>query len=118
MRTCIKNKQPIWYSNEFDKIDEVDENGDFTGNTLIKYKDIKKTGLNLYPANGEIVEQIFGTEKNFDKVFVTVGEPFEVKTVFYIKEPITDDDIYNYDYIVARINRSLNNTYYALNRRT
>lgn len=117
MRNCKKNKTPIWYSNEFDKIEEFDKEGFFTGNVIIKYKNIEKTGLNLYPANGEIVEEIFGKNANLDMVFVTVGSPFTMSSVFYIDEPIEDGDVYDYDYYVSSINKSLNNTYYGLNRR-
>lgn len=116
MRSCKKNKQTIWHTNQFTEVEEVDEYGDFTGNTLVTPINVQETRANLYPANGDIVEQIFGREKNFDMVFVEIGKPFDENSVFYLTEP-TLETVEDYDYYVSALRTSLNQSYYGLSRR-
>lgn len=118
MRTCEKNKVDIWYTSDFTIVKETDEDGFFTGSTIKQYEPVKKARMNLYPANGLIIRDIFGQESNFDAVCTEMGKPFTKDTLIFLTEPATEQDITStYDFMVDTIRESINNSYYGLKRR-
>lgn len=116
MRTCEKNKVDIWYTSNPTFIEEVDEDGFFTGNTIMTYPNPSKYKIGLYPSGGKIIQEIFGTSCNFDMVSVDMGERFNKDTLIFLSEPTLDYDS-TYDYRVSDLRRSLTLTYYGLKRR-
>lgn len=118
MRFCNKNKINIWYTPNCNFVDETDDNGNYTGNTIIEYEKPIKTAVNMYPANGSIVEDIFGKNCNLDYVVIDNNDKFNEYTVFFINEPLETDDLSTtYDYYVDQISKSINHTQYGLVKR-
>ena len=117
MRLSNKNKIKIWYSNDRTETDEISDNGYYTGNTIFKYENVKPIKINLYPTSGEITEEIFGKNCNFDAIACTIGSPFNENTILFLNEPTSETILErDYDYYIGSINKSLNFTQYGLVR--
>lgn len=116
MRTCEKNKVKIWYSNGFTETEVKDSDGNYTGETEKLFETPVGIKLPLYPSDGKITKEVFGEAARLDLVTVTMGNPFNKDTVFYLTEP-TGDYANSYDYSVELIKPSLNSTYYGLTKR-
>ena len=116
MRTLEKNKIPIWYSNTKIETEEVDNEGNFTGNIISEYVVPVKSKMNFYPANGEIIRDVFGNAEDGDMVSVMMGNPFTKDTILFLSEP-TEDYSDKYDYKIKDMKPSLNSTYYLWRKR-
>lgn len=114
MRTCEKNKQSMYVSLCTGEVDEVDEDGYFTGNVINQYSEPTLTRVNIYPASGKIADEVFGHYEKLDMIVVTVGTQFNTNDIFYLPENLASG---KHDYYVSEMKKSLNNTYYRLTKR-
>lgn len=117
MRTLNKNKIALWVTSPNTKTRETDSDGNYTGEYITTFKTPTKIYINLYPATGEIVEEIFGKSYDCDMVAVSIDVILDKDTLLFYTQPTSD---YNttYDFRVDRILTSLNNCQYGLKRRT
>lgn len=116
MRTLEINKIDIWYVNPSEKVDVIDDDGYFTGETNIIFGEPKSTRLMLYPASGDIVERLFGTDTSIDMIATSTNLVLEEGTLLFLSEPI-DNFEETYDYKLSKILKSLNNYQYGLKGR-
>lgn len=116
MRTLEKNKITIWYSNGKTETEERDDEGNFTGVIISEYEKPVKSRMNFYPANGEIIRDVFGNAEDGDMVSVMMGNPFTKDTILFLTEPV-GDYADTYDYRIKDMKTSLNSTYYLWRKR-
>lgn len=114
MRLLEKNKQPIYVAICSGTTEEVDSDGNYTGNIIKSYSTPMLTSANLYPAKGKIVNDIFGDVFHGDMMMVTIGKPFSKDDIFYDQNNVS---LTNHDYYISDMKKSLNNTYYGLKKR-
>ena len=113
----------------------VDENGNYTGESIVLYNDPVRMHANVSWATGQSNIEQFGNLENYDKVIVTddLDCPIDENSVLFIdKEPEYKDAEYNevtaitvtgatvkvpvYDYIVRRVAKSLNSISIAVRK--
>lgn len=107
MRSLERNKVDVYYANYTGKVDAVDEDGNFTGETISSYTDPKLLRINTSPASGEVTTQLFTPLTDYDRVLLTDDTSLDVdeNTVFWIEaDPVTEP----FNYIVKKKAKSLN----------
>ena len=143
MSRKTRNDTAFWYCLYTDECTPVlDEDGNETGELILRYAEPVKMSANVSPAGGSVERSAFGASENYDKVIVThnVNCPITESTALFIdKEPeyaeahtheiieatalFADDEIEEkhyvvpkYDYIVRRVSRSLNEVQIAVSK--
>lgn len=122
MRNLIKNKRPIYLVNYKGEENEVDSQGNLTGEKTIKYYPKKLIKVNISGARGSSQSEVFGTETNYDKSFVLSVESFKElgiteNSVFFVDiKPKYDGNNPLYDYRVERIADTLNEVVIAITK--
>lgn len=117
MRTLLKNKVQLYYVPFSAWTDEVDADGNYTGEKIASYGSPNEISINIYPAGSEIVEQIFGKEASFDMVAVSNEIVLDEFGLLFTSLPTGNYDT-TYDYKIHSISKSLNTYAYGLRRRT
>jgi hypothetical protein len=118
MRDLLRNKTNLWYVTRTGSTDKLDEDGNFTGEKIMTYSTPISISMNLYPANGSIVEAIFGKDASFDMVGVSNEIDLDKDALLFLSEPQSNNYDKIYDYRVDSIRKSLNTTQYGLRNRT
>lgn len=113
MRSLNLNKTKLWKVTQIGVEEKVDSDGFFTGEFLKKYGTPQIVYIALYPANGDIVEQIFGKDASLDMMAVSTNEIFAKDDLIFTSTPTVDYDK-NYSYKVESISKSLNVFNYGL----
>lgn len=117
MRTCEKNKTTIWYSNTKSETDMIDD-GNYTGEIVEVYTDVKEAKIQLYPSTGQITAQTFGLDEVPQYMSISEFPLFTQDTVIFLKKPESNSILANsYDLRVVGIKKSQNFYNYALKRR-
>ena len=115
MRTLDRNKTMLWYVECIGVEDVVDEEGYFTGEKRKVYGEPVRFGIHLYPADGMIMEQLFGRDADFSKL--AISETLLSKdALLFLNTPVEPYEE-NYDYMVERNKRSMNHNNYGLRSR-
>lgn len=115
MRTLDKNKTTMWIVNVLGDVEEIDSRGFYTGQVIKSYSTPVEVRLSLYPANGEVLEQLFGRDISADMLAVSNDVVLTKDTLLFLNENINDYS--KYDYTVTGIAKSLNTIQYALRSR-
>ena len=116
MRTLELNKVEVWYVETMGEVDLLDEDGYFTGEKEFGFSTPKKIRLSLYPGNGVIGEQLFGTTSNLDMISVSESNLLSKNGLLFYTKPNSDYDT-TYDLKVNKILKSLNSYNYGLKGR-
>lgn len=121
MKLQQRNLKPIWYCLYKGKEPITDDQGYETGEYEVTYFDPVKAKVNVSPATGWSQVGMFGNQESYDKVIVTddIDCPINENTVLFIdKEPQKDGDeyIFDYDYVVKRVAKSLNSIAIAVSK--
>lgn len=124
MRTLDYNKRTFYYCLYSSKAKINDADGNFTGDYTSGYSEIVKAKGNISAASGSADIEKFGTGIEYDKIIVLQGTNWNIdeNTVLFVDvEPKYEDKektkpLYNYDYIVSRVAKSLNHTTLAIKR--
>ena len=115
MRTCEKNKTTVWYSNTKTETEAVDSDGNFTGEIIENYTDVKETRVQLYPSSGQITAQAFGLQELPQFLSISSEPIFDENTVIFLKKPEDGANLADsYDLRVIAIKKSQNYYNYAL----
>lgn len=114
MRTLDKNKSTLWYVKETGTTDVVDDDGFKTGEKTSGYSTPSKIRIQLYPANGRVSEEIFGTDVSLDAIGVSDLE-LDDTCLFFLDEPILNE-YDNPTYKIQNISKSLNSNNYGFRR--
>jgi len=113
MRTLNRNSTIIWYVEPASDTEYIDEDGFYTGEIIKNYSTPVKSTLNLYPANGVVVERLFGKDASLDMVAVSNLLDLSENALIFLTLPISDYET-TCDYTVSRISKSLNSFSYGL----
>ena len=113
MRTLKRNKRPVAYALYNGLIEQVDSNGDYTGEYIVTYTSPVKTLMNVSGGRGQADIALFGLTQTFARTATTedLTTPFNTQTVFWIE---TDPDTEPFDYRVAAVSRTINQVVLAL----
>lgn len=115
MRCSNRNKRKIYYALFDSTAAAEDEYGNETGETVV-YTDPVPMLANVSAAKNVDTADVFGIDVNYDKVIMVAGRscPIEETSVLWV-----DTDPSNnkpYDYVVARVSRSINSTAIAVRK--
>lgn len=121
MRTLERNKQTFYYALNLGK-QEIIKDGLHTGEYATAYSLWTEIKANISPAKGSSEAELFGTDAQYDRVFVVsdINCPIDENTVLAIdiapnvREKTTDLPIF--DYVVTRKAKSINFISYAVAR--
>ena len=116
MRDLERNRTSLWMVLPIEKVDIIDSDGFFTGEKTTVYSTPTKISISLYPADGKLVEEIFGRDVILDKIGISTSLDLVKEAYFYTTEPTSNFDT-TYDYILSNIKPSLNVTNYGFKRR-
>ena len=114
------NTRKVWYALYIGKESAVDENGDYTGETVVKYSAPKMTRANLSAARGTVEEDIFGANIHHTKTMATakMNLGIDENTLVWDEEPalLPDGtaDPQTAKYEVVRVARGHYHIHYAL----
>ena len=122
MRNLAINKSPICYLNYVGEEKAKDDEGFYTGETIITYTQPKMIMGHISGARGSSQVEVFGTDINYDKtILLTIQEFKKTKinenSVFFInKQPTYENNIPLYDYRVVRIAETINEVVIAIEK--
>jgi len=116
VRTLRLNEIEIWVVKVTGFTDEVDLDGNNTGEEIPQFGTPNKVRLSLYPNNGNITNQFMGKIIEADFIAVSTEIDLDENDLLFHEEPITDFDT-TYDYNVTRKLPSLNGYQYWLEGR-
>ena len=120
MRTLERNKQSFYYAIFLDKKEIIDDYGRHTAEYKTSYSPWKPFKANISPARGESEAELFGTDVQYDRVFVTddINCDINENTVLAIdiapNVRETADVLPIFDYVVTKKAKSLNSISYAV----
>ena len=115
MHTLRRNQITIAYSLYQGKTENVDANGDLTGEYTISYSTPVTTKISVSAAKGEADLEMFGIDVQYSKTMVTDDMlcPINEHSHLWI-ETSPNNDNSNWDYWVVKVAKSLNNIVYAI----
>jgi len=116
MRTLNLNQTTLWVVKSLSYTDEVDSEGDFTGETIPVYDTPSKIRLSLYPNDGSINKNLLGFIEHIDMFAVSTDVILNNHDMLYLTEPVSDFDT-TYEYIVGKRLPSINGYRYLLKGR-
>ena len=122
MRCLEINKSPIKYLNYQGREKAVDSNGNYTGETIVKYTKPCMVMGHISGAKGSSQVEVFGTDINYDKtILLSVSEFKKTKinenSVFFIEKKVEyKDNVPLYDYRVVRIAETINEVLIAIEK--
>lgn len=112
MRDLKRNQQTIWYS-----LLNVSVGEDEWGNTedIKTYGELVSMDISVSGNKGEVSQQAFGTELNYDREMTThdMNCPIDEYTHLWIDGRNTDE---THNYIVKAVSKSLNCIRYAIKK--
>ena len=117
MRTLEKNKTALWYVEPIGMIEEVDGDGNYTGEVVANFSTPTLIKIHLYPAVGSVIEQPYGKDSNFDMMGIGSTVELSEHGLLFYEQPFADYEL-SYDYAIESVFKSLNVTRYGLRRRT
>lgn len=116
MRTLKKNKQKLYYSLYLGNVKEVDENGDYTGGSVISYDTPVEFSANIMPKSTDTSIDDFGKEVDYNYLLVTDLEklPLTTQSLIFLTEPTGTIKKEDADFTIEATPKSLNYSKYAL----
>lgn len=121
MRCLDRNKRGFYYCLYIGETQAVDEDGNYTGESVSSYNTPVLIYGNVSAARGTADIEQFGTNLSYDKTITLEGTdyPIDERTVLFVDSaPGKDGALGNppYDYKVAEIAKSLNQTVIAISK--
>lgn len=116
MRDLVRNQTNVWIATPSGVADVTDD-GLYTGEQSLSFPVASKVGLALYPANGKVVERMFGTHAQLDMVATSTTVDLTPETLVFMSEPEIGTYEDTYDYSVSMLSKSLNSVSYGLKAR-
>lgn len=121
MRCLDRNKREFYYCLYIGETRAIDEDGNYTGEPISEYKDPVMVKGNVSAARGTAEIEQFGTNLSYDKTITLEGTdyPIDERTVLFVDSvPGEGGALGNppYDYKVAEIAKSLNQTVIAISK--
>ena len=121
MRCLDRNKREFYYCLYNGETRAIDEDGNYTGETISAYEDPVMVKGNVSAARGTAEIEQFGTNLSYDKTITLEGidYPIDERTVLFVDSvPGESGALGNppYDYKVVEIAKSLNQTVIAISK--
>lgn len=122
MRSLKRNEIIFYYALYGAEIEEVDEEGSFTGEMTISYENPVKADANISASRGEASTEQFGISLDYDKIVCTCDMelPIDETTILWVDiKPVLDEygaTKTKHDYIVKKVAKSLNSVQYAIKK--
>ena len=121
MRCLDRNKREFYYCLYIGETRAIDEDGNYTGETISAYEDPVMVKGNVSAARGTAEIEQFGTNLSYDKTITLEGidYPIDERTVLFVDSvPGESGALGNppYDYKVEEIAKSLNQTVIAISK--
>ena len=117
MRTLEKNEIKCWRVYPTIYVDEIDSEGFYTGNKIPSFGIPTEISISMYPFDGSINRQPFGTDCSFDMLATSNNVVLDKDTLLYYTMPTSNFET-TYDFRVDKINKSINTYQYGLVART
>lgn len=115
MRDLKRNQREIWYS-LYEGKTPVLKDGFETGQYKETYSDPVSVRISTAPSTGASEAELFGASVQYDKVLSTVQDlPIDEYSRLWV-ETTPNDKADNYDYIVKRVAKGLNQNLWAIAR--
>ena len=101
MRNQARNERRMWYALFVSKSEEVDENGDYTGDSVIKYTKPEEFWAVISPGRGynagfagTLRQQIYGVELDVERRIMTTDLtlPITETSLIWLTEPSVLED--------------------------
>lgn len=109
---CLKrNMSTFWFATYVGKVEDVDLDGNYTGDDHIAYSEPIETRANVSEATGYSAIQVFGADLKYDKAITFTKENIangidEYSVLWVDVEPYIDEVLQPHDYYVTKIARS------------
>ena len=122
MRSLKRNEQDFYYALYGEEVEEVDEEGNFTGEMTIGYENPVKAAENISASRGEASTEQFGISLDYDKIVCSCDMtlPINETTILWVDTmPVLDENgatKTKHDYTVKKVARSLNSVQYAIKK--
>ena len=121
MKLQKRNLKSVWYCLYSGKEAITDADNYETGEYRVAYEEPVEIKCNVSPAMGQSQVEMFGNLESYDKVIVTddINCPIDESTVLFIdKVPQKENGayIFDYDYVVRRVAKSLNSIAIAVSK--
>lgn len=116
MRTLKLNETKLWLVRDNGSTDEVDSNGNFTGEKIRSFSAPEEISISLYPNDGTINNDFSGTIKEFDFYAVTIDLDISKGDLLFYQSPVSNYDT-TYDLRVSEKLKSINSTMYLFESR-
>lgn len=116
MKGLKRNKQTFYYSLYKGLTENVDEDGNYTGEFQETYEDAIEMKASISSGTGTSSIEVFGNYTDYDKTIITddITCPIDENTILWLEGKTPENDKYNY--IVKRVAKSLNNISYAISK--
>ena len=108
MRDAESNKIKMWYALYEGKEDEVDKNGDFTGNQIAKYSAPVQFRASASSGKGSAEQDVFGMNLDFTRSICSMDMSLPITSISLVwieSEPVVKEDgsadENSADYVVA-----------------
>lgn len=122
MRSLKRNEQTFYYALYGEEVEEIDEEGNYTGESTIGYGNPVKAKANISASRGEASNEQFGVSLEYDKIICSCDMelPIEETSILWVDtKPVLDENgatKTKHDYIVKKVAKSLNSVQYAIKK--
>lgn len=122
MRSLKRNEQTFYYALYGEEVEEIDEEGNYTGETTIGYGNPVKADANISASRGEASNEQFGISLDYDKIVCSCDTTLHIDetTILWVDSmPILDESgatETKHDYVVKKVAKSLNSVQYAIKK--
>lgn len=122
MRSLKRNEQTFYYALYGEEVEEIDEEGNYTGETTIGYGNPMKAKANISASRGEASNEQFGISLDYDKIVCSCDMtlPIDESTILWVDiKPVLDKNgatKTKHDYTVKKVAKSLNSVQYAIKK--
>lgn len=115
MRDLKKNQREVWHS-RYEGKQPILKNGFETGQYKETYAQPVPVRVSISPATGASETEFFGASVQYDRVLSTVNDlPIDEYSRLWV-DAIPNEKADNYDYIVKRVAKGLNQNLWAIAR--
>ena len=113
MRTCQRNKRKIYYALYIGKTDQVDSDGNYTGDKVLTYSSPVEARMNVSGGRGQAEVEMFGVDNPFTHTAATddLTTEFSPDTIFWFG---VDPTTHSYNFRCTGISRTINQVVIAL----
>lgn len=122
MRSLKRNEITFYYALYGAEVEEVDDEGNYTGEMTIGYENPVKASANISASRGEASTEQFGISLDYDKIVCScdIALPIDETTILWVDiKPVLDkngETKTKHDYTVKKVARSLNSVQYAIKK--